>query len=1263
MRMRTILHLTAWLCIPVCLFAQTASTGSVLGIVKDPSGAVIPGANLAMLDEATNQSLTTVTNALGLYTFVGVQPGTYRITVSAPGFRQSAVQKLKVEVAKSYNLDIVLEVGELAETVTVTAGSIAELQTVDSTVGAVLSGDSLLRLPTINRSAAALLTIQPLVTPSRGYGTNYAGQVAGMRSDQNRFNLDGVDATDLTSGTGGYFSGSIDWSGPTPSIPVPLESIEEFRVSTTNSNATFRGASGGQISMVTKRGTNDLHGSAYWYHQNDNMNANRWEYNRTGIKQPELKDNRFGGSLGGPLMRDRLFLFGNWESRRFPRTASVVRTVPSATLKAGQLRFYDNAGVVQTYDIKQWDPRGIGISPVVSALWAKFPAGNDPGVGDGLNTMGFRGPADATIRMDFLVSRLDWNISNNWRLNTTYRYSTHDAVDTTQVDIAGLTGGSPGQVRSTGGTPVEPRFWSASLTANFRPTLINEINIGYRRNWWAYRRVNPFPQVPGTSAALMVAQGTLDSGIDVDTQRARSRIWRDNTYSITDNATWIRGGHTIQFGGTYSYYKIFHERDDKVIGSLTSLVYELNSGSFASITSASRPGAIRTQDTGRWDILYAAATGMVDKAGVVVTRDGDLNDYPIGTPMRVFGSFHAFELYLNDVWRLRPEFNLTLGLTYNLQTPPVDANGAQTVLVDAATGREIIARDFLNARVAAAAQGDTLNPTIGYLPIRKAKRDYIYDTDTNNFGPRISAAWNPEFTGGWAGKLFGPKKTVFRGGWGMTFDRVNGVGIIMLPILGVGFSQTVSCLGPTKDGVCAGSSNEFTAFRIGVDGQTVPLPKLAKPAIPVTPDIGGETLSFSIDPKMEIGRSHSFNITIQRELPRRMILEVGYVGRWSRALPQNFQLNSMPLFMKDRASGQTFAQAYDAVAKQLREGTAAANVTAQPWFENQFKGLPQCTPNCTAWLASARSVNFRNNQVNNLINYLNTVRPGGAIYNRQVYDLWIRASGGRANYNGAFVSLSQRFTSGLGYNLNYTFSKTLDQYGLNQENIGVVSTPYDLDVDYGPAIFDRTHVFSAQYNLELPFGRGKRFALPAIADKLLGGWYLSGIFTANSGLPLMAGTSTQTFGGSQAFGGQAAGAYQIDPSKKLANASRHSNVPGSGGVGTNADPAKKGSGINIFSNPETVFKNLRQIEISRDFRHNRNLLRGFPRWNFDQSVGKRTRVSEQVSFVITADFINFFNHVEFSDPGLSLFNPAAFGVVTSQFANPRQFQLGLRVEF
>lgn len=1253
--------------------AQTSTTGKVIGTVSDPSGAVIVNANITLVDTRTNVTVSTVSNEAGQYTFASVLPGLYRLSASMAGFRQAVVQNVIVEVAKSFVIDLKMEVGATAETVEVVASGVAELQTQDSTVGAVIKGDPLLRMPAINRSAAALLTLQPMVTPSRGVtDPNFAGQVAGMRSDQNTFSLDGADATDLTSGTGGYFAAAIDWSGPTPLIPVPLESVEEFRVSTTNPNATFGRSAGGQVSMVTKRGTNLLHGSAYWYHQNDNLNANNWQFNRVGIKRPELKDNRFGTSLGGPLVKDKLFIFGHYEGRRFPRAVSAVRNVPSAELRQGILRFTDANGTINSYNIRNFDPRNRGLSPVISALWNKLPLGNDPTVGDGLNTLGFRGPVDNSVRMDFGVARMDYHFTGNWRLNSTYRYSTQSVNDIGQVDIAGLTGGASGQIRPGGQTPVEPRFFSTQLSGMIRPNLINEFNVGFSRNFWAYKRINPFPQVPGTSAALMVGQGTLDSGIDVDTQRARSRIWREQTYQINNNLSWIRGKHTLQFGGSFRHMPVFHERDDKVIGSLTTLVYEATAQNNAvSIAAANRPpscgagvtaNCILTGDVARYNTLFAAGLGMIDKAGVVVTRDTDLNSQPLGTPMRINASFRSYEIYANDVWRVNPGLTITAGLTFSVQTPPVDRNSLQTLMLDAGTNRPIDVKTFFPARAAAAAQGQTFNPTITYQPIRNASQKYIYDIDWNNVGPRIAAAWNPS-GGGLFGKLFGDRKSVLRAGYGVTFDRTNGVGVVMLPILGVGFSQTATCNGPRIDGTCANSSDATNAFRIGVDGATVPIPQLARPSIPVTPGISGETLSFAIDPKLRVGRSQSIDFTIQRELPKTFIVEAGYVARISSNLPQNYELNAVPLNFKDPASGQTFGQAFNAVADQVRSGVAANRVTNQPFFENQFRGVAACGASCTQYLAGARSTEFNQGALNGLTNFLNTIRPGGPFYNRQVINLFVRGSDGEAFYNAAFFTLTKRFSSGLTFTTNYTFSKTLDEYGLNQENIGVVSNPYDLSTDWGPAIFDRTHVFNGNYFYELPFGRGKRFDVSnPVADRVFGGWYLSGIFTASSGFPLILNQHGQAFGGAQLFNGLSPGMIPLRGGFDYST-TVNTNSRGQGTVGTSADPARRGSGMNIFSNPQAVTESVRFIRPGEDGRHGRGFARGLKRWNWDLSIGKKTTITERVKLAMSFDFINVLNRVEFADPSMSFFNPAAFGVITAQWATPRQVQFGFRVEF
>ncbi|GBC81660.1 hypothetical protein HRbin10_00772 [bacterium HR10] len=1259
---------------PLQGLGQTAATATITGTVTDPTGAVLAGASIELVDLATNQVRKQTTDDSGRYIFTAVLPGVYKITASMAGFRQAIIPSLKVDVAKSYQVNLTLEVGQIAEVVEVTAGAGVELQTLDATVGTTIGGEQLLRLPTINRSSIALFTLQPTVQPHRGVGVNFGGQVAGARSDQSTFNLDGADATDLVAGTSNYTAGAIDWVGPTPMIPVPAESIEEFRVGTTNPNATFGRSAGGQVSLVTKRGTNELHGSAYWYHQNDQLNANRWEFNRVGIKEPELKDNRFGFSAGGPIVRDRTFIFGHYEGRRLPQSVSVLRMVPTATLRQGILRFRDAAGNVVSYNVRDFDPRGIGMSPVVRELWNRLPEGNDPTVGDGLNTIGFRAAARAPLTMDFAVVRLDHHFNPNWRFYGTYRYSSQEVLDVTQLDIAGIVKGNPrGQAIPTASTPVEPRFVSARLTGQITPTLVNEFIFGFARNWWAYKRVAPFPQVPGTSGALMIALGDLDQGIDVDTQRARSRVWKDHVWQFGDNVTWTKGPHTLQFGGTWRRMPVFHQRDDKVIGSLTSLVYELNARTAVTVPAAHRPptcggdvttNCLRSGDVGRWNDLLAGALGVVDKAGVLIARDGNLNPLPIGTPLFIDSTFHAVEFYANDTWRVTPSLTLSLGVTYNVQTPPRDKNDKQTLIIDRDTGELLSAELYFGRRRAAALQGQVYNPTLAYLPIAKSNRKYIYDIDWNNVGPRVAAAWNPSFTDGVLGRLFGDRKTVWRGGYSLTFDRVNGVGVIMIPILGVGFAQTITCIGPRRDGTCPGSNDLTNAFRVGVDGATVPLPAVGPATSPVVPRTPfEETLSFSIDPKYTIGKSHSLDLTMQRELPGNMILEIGYVGRLGRNLPQSVQLSSVPYFMKDPASGQTFAQAFDAVAQQLRAGIAPSAVTPQPWFENQLRGSALCpTPGtCTVALATARATAFQQGQLNALFNLINLRRPAGPITNMQVLDLWVRISGGRSNYHAGFISVTKRLSHGLTFSVNYTLSQALDQYGLNQEYIGVNSNGFDLDLDYGPALFDRRHTLNAFWTYDLPFGHGRRWSAAGAADKLIGGWYLSGILTASSGLPLTVGQHAQVFGGDPLNFAITAGAIPIR--KPNFGNSVHRGVKGSGGVGVTGDPARGGSGLNLFANPEEVFRSFRHVLISQDGRHGRGVLRGLPRWNVDLSIGKKTAVTESARIVFSFDLINAFNHVEFNDPGLSLLNPAAFGVLTSQFAGPRAIQFGFRFEF
>src|SRR5947207_1077520 len=358
--------------------AQSVSTGAVVGTISDPGGAVVLDATLTLQNKATNSQVTQRTNGAGQYTFPSVAPGNYRITVKKVGFRTANVESLTVEVSKSYSVDIKLEIGQVSETVTVTTEARAELQTTDAVMGDVLGGTALAHLPTLQRDSRELLTLQPGSTPyetSNGGGFGDAGgTVAGARSDQNAFNLDGIDITDNVIAGGG---------NQVPIVPIGVESTDEFRVGVTNNNASFGRASGGQINVISKSGSNAFHGAVYWLHQNSALNANKWDLNHTPdgngnpfTKKPAEHDNRGGFSFGGPLWKDKTFFFGNYEVRRFPQSAEILRIVPTDSLRQGILTFNGNAYNLATSNAcgasgnLPCDPRGIGISPTIQQLWS-----------------------------------------------------------------------------------------------------------------------------------------------------------------------------------------------------------------------------------------------------------------------------------------------------------------------------------------------------------------------------------------------------------------------------------------------------------------------------------------------------------------------------------------------------------------------------------------------------------------------------------------------------------------------------------------------------------------------------------------------------------------------------------------------------------------------------------------------------------------------------------------------------------------------------
>jgi hypothetical protein len=399
-----------------------------------------------------------------------------------------------------------------------------------------------------------------------------------------------------------------------------------------------------------------------------------------------------------------------------------------------------------------------------------------------------------------------------------------------------------------------------------------------------------------------------------------------------------------------------------------------------------------------------------------------------------------------------------------------------------------------------------------------------------------------------------------------------------------------------------------------------------------------------------------------------MVLEAAYVGRFARHLPQAVNLTASPYMFVDPGSGQSFAQAFDNVATALRNSQPAP---VQPWFENQLPGLAaqKSAANATSYVVAQNTGNFTSGQVFSIFQNLGTYRRGLGLLpysNDESQIEFMRSYIGSANYNGLLVTLNKRFSHGLNFSFNYTFSRALDDDVTNQNNAGYYPNNYHLGTEYGPSPFDRKHTISAFYRYDLPAGKGHRLSGGKFLDRVIGGWSTSGIVTAWTGVPLVVVESGQVWGDAPNVITANTGLVPVNgvPSTGL-----NSGVPGSNGIGTNA-ALKTGSGINLFADPSAAFNNFRPVLLSQDTRAGRgNPFRGLPYKNIDMSFQKETRITERVLTRFSADFFNAFNHPNFANPGLSYTNKAAFGVITGTYTPPgrtngaRWIELGIRVEF
>jgi hypothetical protein len=1321
-------------------WAQTIATANVAGTVTDPSGAVVPGADVTVVDSATNQSRTTQTNKAGHYQFVGLRVGVYTLTVKAKGFRQFEITNANLEVGKDYTFDASLEVGAATQIVEVRATVSAELQTMNSTMGSSLAGETILNLPALNRDVTGLLSYVPTSQPnfSGAESNETAGGIAGQTSDQNTYILDGGVNTDDLAGNNGYplTVAGIQSGQVTGAMPTPIESIEEFKVNTNNTTADFNTSSGGQILMTTKRGTNSFHGSAYDYLQNSALNSNDFFNNLEAAvvgPKPVSRSNRFGGSVGGPMLPSMLggktYFYYNYEGYRYPRAGPIERPVPTNTLRHGILQFPDNAS--PTPNIVQYnlatstqcgptggeacDPRGLGLNPVVSAMWNQYePTNYDCSVAgtpvDGLNTCYFIGNISYPLSDNFMVGRIDHDFGSKWRFFTTYRWYHENNANTNQVDIGGLLPGDKlGVPASASRNILQPRYFVAGLTTTISPTLTNDFHFNYLRNFWQWVRAGAYPECESGSGACSGVDAGLEVGgeeatdvgtgllpMNMDTQDARPRLWDGHDWDYRDTLSWLRGTHFFQFGGEFMHQWLHFDRYDNVVGGLTQPGYEVydNGVNFTPAvqpipcTSALTTNCLPASSIGAWNALYSDVAGIVDTTSVVATRSGsNLTLNSLGTPLHSYDLVQNYNLYFSDTWKIKPNLTLSYGLSWSLQMPPYETNREMSMLTDPTGNTSLNVSSYFAQVQAAANNGQAFNPLNTWAPIAtvNAGEKYPYPPFYGGFGPRVSIAWSP----GGNNRFFGHKTTVIRGGYARVYDRDLPINFIAGTTLGVGFLQSAGCEDPSSPtshlAACPGSggTTPATAFRIGTDGNNPPLLSLLTSTLPVPTQPGVNApyaiVADGIQSNFRPGVSDQIDFSIQRQFGHDTIVELGYLGVWAKHLYQGVDLNDVPWMMK--SGGQTFAQAYDNVSKALAAGQTPA---AQPFFETSLAASGYCATfaNCTAAVAANEAGNIGIAAVTNIWADLDSPSPvtgqpylsfGNSFYgDTQCYYCYTDGSFGYSNYQALIMSVQKRAGHGLTLNGNATYGHALGTLSLAQTyTFANLSDPWMTRMEYGPQVFDRKFTMNVLGTYQLPFGPGHRYGNSnGVVKRLVGGWAISPIYSYGSGTPNGVYSDACYEYCDQAYGeGYDSAGDAAIPMLNTANLSNKAQrgITSNGVVGWHGDGF---TNINLFgSNAAQVFNSFRQPLVGVDFRADAGgNTRGQARWNVDLGFTKDTNITERVHTQLYVQMFNALNHTKFLDPFNSLTDPADFGVIEGQYGvlnynYTRIIQLGLRVSF
>ena len=1251
MKRTLILNLALLSCLvslPNLLHAQEVA--SLTGVVADKTGAVIPDVNVKLVDTRTNASYETKTDAVGAYNFTKVPPGPgYKVTFTKDGFETFAVANIYLAVGSTHTQNIQLEIGKVTQVVEVNVqGTAVSLDTTDAVVGSTFDMSRVHELPIEAReSPAALLALLPGVvdtSSSNDSNGSRAGAVTGARTDQTNVTLDGLDVNDFA--TGQAFATVGD---------APVDSIQEFGAQTANPLSASGRGSGGEVQLVTKSGTNQWHGSAFDYLRNTVTEANTFFNNLDGIPKPKLIRNSFGANLGGPIVKDKLFFFFNYQGRRDAREDSVLHIVPLDSFRNGSVSYInDGPGCTNTSRIntqpdcittlstdqiraQNLDPGAdpnTGLpgpdSALLSFINSRYPHANDLTVGDGVNTGGFRFNSPVSRSINDYVARIDYNLASNMKLFGRFSILRDFGGDDSNFQAPIQFPGDPltNEIADTSYAYVIGHTWTIS------PNKVNQFYYGETRS-----QLN-FPVLFKPTAPDFF-QGFGPISAPYANFDAQHRIIPVPVYR--DDFTYVRGTHNIQFGGTF-----------KPIRTQSSQVFDYNlismglGGNLSSLSSSQEPSDILQDPIAQdiWDSSFALSLGRVADISTNVNYNSNLQPLPLGTGHTRNYRYFETEIYLQDSWHARSDLTLSYGLRWQYYSVPYEINGLEAV-------PSIGFDQVFGQRVQEGLQGVLgPQPITSYLLGGRANHGPgLYNPDWKDFSPRLSFAYNPSSSKGFFGRMLGERKTVLRAGAGLIFDHPTTNALNFIQDQASYLFQTNVPSRPPGD--------LATDCRYPISNCTInPAPPGTSPVQPFVDPTDGPfgaaagASNYAVDPNLKAPYAITFTAGIQRELPGNFLFETNYFGRLGRRLMAQADAAQIVDF-QDTTSGHFLAGDFADLSRQLRAGVAPDSVVSEPFFENQvFPGSTQVLADFFRTLITRGDLG---DVVQGLDNF-GLLAPGIGLPPQWATDAYI-TNKSFSTYNGLLTSLHKRLSYGLQFDVSYTYSHSIDNGSATANNIfgtgnfagGLICDVTNLNVCRGDSDFDIRHVITANGIWSLPIGRGRRLggSMPGWLDQVVGGWQLSGVEVWHTGFAFT--TVSNAF--PLSFFNNVPAIFDGDRSAVATNV--HTD-PVTGTVQLFRDPS---AAMDAFSGPLGLQAG------------SRNNLRGPHFSNTDLGLAKHFRIGERLVAEFRADAYNVFNHVNFDMPGpagskgtADITDPSGFGVITGADAS-RQMQFALRLDF